>query len=202
MNWTSAATLAAALQAVTSIIDSHILSKRMPGLQVFLLLSGITLFTAGLLVSLIYPFPASVSLLPTLAAIAGALIRTVGLVITFYNAKQKIGALAHTMLPSSKRDTADCSGKDTRYIGIAINEMLRKMELQGIKRQDIEAKLIGGANMFSAFKSSISEDNISCAREELKKEGIKLAGECIGGSQGRSVEFSVASGIVTVKTKF
>jgi drug/metabolite transporter (DMT)-like permease len=89
LNWTSAATLAAALQGVTSIIDSHILSKRMPGLQVFLLLSGMALFIAGLVVLFIFPFPASVSLLPTLAAIAGAVIRTIGLVITFYNLQRE-----------------------------------------------------------------------------------------------------------------
>ena len=35
-----------------------------------------------------------------------------------------------------------------------------------------------------------------------KEEGIKVIGESVGGSIGRSVEFSVSSGIVTVKTKF
>ena len=91
---------------------------------------------------------------------------------------------------------------DTRYADTAIDEMLKKMEAHGAKKEFIEAKIIGGANMFSAFKSDISENNISYAKEKLKKAGVKLVGECIGGSQGRSVEFSVASGIVTVKTKF
>jgi len=36
----------------------------------------------------------------------------------------------------------------------------------------------------------------------MVKEGIALVGECVGGSQGRSVEFSVASGVVTVRTGF
>jgi len=56
--------------------------------------------------------------------------------------------------------------------------------------------------MFSAFESDIGKDNVSSAKEKLKKEGIKIVGEVVGGSQGRSVEFSVASGIVTVKVKF
>ncbi|MBU2436488.1 MAG: chemotaxis protein CheD [Candidatus Omnitrophica bacterium] len=91
---------------------------------------------------------------------------------------------------------------DTRYADIAIDEMLNKIAAQGAKKEFITAKLIGGANMFSAITSKIGEDNISYTRERLKKQGIPIVGECVGGSQGRSVEFSVASGIVTVKTKF
>jgi chemotaxis protein CheD len=134
------------------------------------------------------------------------------LVITFYDPKQKIGALAHTMLPARRmsfeaRDAknerrANPNSPDTRYADSAIDEMLKRIEAQGAKREDLEAKLIGGANMFSAFISKIGEDNISYAREKLKKVGILVVGECVGGSQGRSVEFSVASGVVTVKTKF
>lgn len=135
------------------------------------------------------------------------------LVITFYDPKQKIGALAHTMLPARRLSFEVCNSKDerrktnyespdTRYADTAIDEMLKRIEAQGVKRENIEAKLIGGANMFSTFKSDIGENNISYAREKLKKAGIAIVGECVGGSQGRSVEFSVASGIVTVKTKF
>ncbi|MBU0694650.1 MAG: chemotaxis protein CheD [Candidatus Omnitrophica bacterium] len=135
------------------------------------------------------------------------------LVVTLYDPKQKIGALAHTMLPArrmssesrnaenERRDTRYAS-PDTRYADIAIDEMLNKIAAQGAKKEFITAKLIGGANMFSAITSKIGEDNISYTRERLKKQGIPIVGECVGGSQGRSVEFSVASGIVTVKTKF
>lgn len=56
--------------------------------------------------------------------------------------------------------------------------------------------------MFSAFESDIGERNVLSAKQKLKNEGVKLFGEVVGGSQGRSVEFSVGSGIVTVKTKF
>ena len=143
------------------------------------------------------------------------------LVITFYDPKQKIGALAHTMLPARRmhalseaegsfelrnpkeeRRHTNPGSSDTRYADTAIDEMLKRVETEGAKREFIEAKIIGGANMFSAFKSDIAEDNISYARGKLKKLGIAIVGECIGGSQGRSVEFSVASGVVTVKTKF
>lgn len=132
------------------------------------------------------------------------------LVITFYESRLKIGAMAHAMLPSpvirgnpsvvSKK--AQYQQQDAKYIDIAIDQMLNKLEAGGAKRGNLEAKIVGGANMFSAFKSDISKQNVLTAKEKLKEEGIRIVGECVGGSQGRSVEFSVASGIVTVKTKF
>ena len=146
------------------------------------------------------------------------------LVITLYEPRQRIGALAHTMLPARRvsaplsrrgftgsfkahdpepeRRVTSHGLRDTRYADAAIDEMLKRIEVRGAKRQNLEAKIIGGANMFSAFKSNIGNDNILYAKEKLKSVGVKLVGECVGGSQGRSVEFSVASGIVTVKTKF
>jgi len=134
------------------------------------------------------------------------------LVITFYDPKQKVGGLAHTMLPARRmsgesRDLkferrANSESPDTRYADTAIDEMLDKLLARGAKRENLEAKLIGGANMFSSFVSKIGEENIAYAKEKLKRTGISIVGECIGGSQGRSVEFSAASGIVTVKTKF
>ncbi len=117
-------------------------------------------------------------------------------VVTLYCSKKKIGALAHTML-ALKSD-----GKDNRYVDVAICNMLKEMEALGAMRQYIGAKLIGGADMFAAFDLNIGEKNISNAREILKQEGINLIGEVVGGSQGRSVELSIASGIVTVKVRF
>lgn len=135
------------------------------------------------------------------------------LVITLYDPRLKIGALSHAMLPtrSASCDVRDASNtirntqyasRDTRYVNTAIDESLRQLNTFGAKRESLEAKLIGGANMFPALKSDIALDNISCAKEKLLKEGIRIVGEDLGGTQGRSVEFSVASGIVTVKIKF
>lgn len=120
-------------------------------------------------------------------------------VITLYDPRNRIGGLAHTMLPSQEPPV---DKSDARYVNIAIDEMLKKMQALGAVKENLEAKIIGGANMFSSFKSNIGEKNINSAKEKLKKENILIAGMDCGGSQGRSVEFSVSSGIVTVKTKF
>lgn len=131
-------------------------------------------------------------------------------IITLYDPKLKIGAMAHAMLPSrdevqttrKKEGCARYKKEDTRYVDAAIDEMLKKMGAQNPDRRNLEAKIVGGANMFSAFNSDIGEKNILSAEKKLKREGIKIAGKSVGGSIGRSVEFCVASGIMTVKVKF
>ena len=108
------------------------------------------------------------------------------LVITLWNPKLKIGALAHTMLPNRRsssvaRDSSDelripsyeshlaCrQAGDTRHVDVAIDEMIKQMETQGAHRADLEAKLIGGANMFSAFESDIGEENVLSAKDKLQ----------------------------------
>lgn len=122
-------------------------------------------------------------------------------VVTLYDPKLKIGGLAHAMLPSDSRATEHDS-RDCKYVDVAIAEMLREMTALGSRREDVEAKLIGCGNMFAVLNSDIGKENVLGAKEQLKKEGIKLVGESVGGSIGRSVEFSVASGIVTVRIKF
>ena len=109
------------------------------------------------------------------------------MVTTLFDPKLNIGAMSHSML--------------TAQISEHIDEMLSKLCSLGSSRGNIEAKLVGGANMFPALESNIGMQNVLSAKEKLKKEGIKLCGEAVGGSVGRSAEFCTASGIVTVKMK-
>lgn len=135
------------------------------------------------------------------------------LIITIYDPKHQIGALAHTMLHARRllfevrsseeeRRKTNPGLPDTEYADTAIDEMLKRMEILGAERKNMEAKLVGGANMFPAFGSDIGKENVSYTKKKLEEEGVVIVGECVGGSQGRSVEFSVATGIITVKTKF
>jgi chemotaxis protein CheD len=121
------------------------------------------------------------------------------LVITLYDPKLKLGSIAHPMLsPESRRSNTK---SDAIYIHTAIEQMLEKLLLRGALGERLEAKIIGAANMFSAFKSDVSRKNVASAKEKLKQERIRLVGECVGGSIGRSVELALDTGIVTVKTK-
>jgi len=122
------------------------------------------------------------------------------LVIVLYDNVSRNGVLAHAMLP--KRMHEDTVHEQAKYVDCAIDEMIKKMSVLGLHRKDIEARIIGGANMFTNLEPNIGKENIKSAKEKLKRESIHLAGELTGGTHGCSVEFDVASGIVEVTIKF
>lgn len=134
-----------------------------------------------------------------------ARIRTAGLGscvgVALYDRRRKIGGLAHVMLPDSKQ--ARGSVKLAKYADTAIPELVRQMEALGAMRWDIVAKLAGGAQMFEHVSSDalkIGERNVEAVRIVLKRLGIPIIGEAVGGRVGRTVELDLEDGTYYVRT--
>jgi chemotaxis protein CheD len=104
-------------------------------------------------------------------------------------------------------DTAGDDKKNdemAKYVDDSIEAMVSGMKHLGANVNCMEARLVGGANMFPTWGADddIGAKNILSAKKKLKEHGIPLVGESVGGSIGRMVEFCVASGIMTVKITF
>ena len=111
----------------------------------------------------------------------------------------KLGALVHIMLPVNME-----AGRKTpmKYADTGIRETLRLMESKGASRNRITAKIAGGAKMFEVGSSSlgnIGQRNIESVHINLKKEGIRLLKEDVGGSVARTLLFDVNSGLGCVR---
>ena len=78
MTWITAAITAAAIMAVVSIVDSHLISKRLPSLRAFLFPIGIMHITVGLIILNLYPLPAGTGTTPLMVAIGSGFIRVAG----------------------------------------------------------------------------------------------------------------------------
>jgi len=89
MNWASIALLSAATYAVVNIIDSHLLSRRMPGLRALLLPIGCFHLVYGLLIFWIFPLPTGIGVWPILVAVASGLFRTTAAIVLLYNLKRE-----------------------------------------------------------------------------------------------------------------
>jgi chemotaxis protein CheD len=123
-------------------------------------------------------------------------------VITLYDPFLKVGAMAHPMLPIYGGAFDE---NPLHYVDSAIDAMLDVMEGRGALRKRIEAKVVGGANMFKVYdkgSESVGASNIESAMKKLKYEDIRVAANDTGGNVGRVVFFDINSGIVEVKTRF
>ncbi len=135
----------------------------------------------------------------------GHILRSVGIgsciVITLYDSVKKVGAMAHPMLAENITKKTDNS---LRFVGPAIDAMIRELRKFGGAKDRLEAKIVGGANMFKVFDKNptgIGAQNIAAAIEKLEAEGIKIVATDTGENCGRSVAFDLSSGLVEVKTK-
>lgn len=82
MAWITFAIVSAAITGINAILDSHLLSRRLPGLASYLLPLGIFHFSVGFIMLLAMPFPAGAATLPIVAAISTGFIGGIASVIT------------------------------------------------------------------------------------------------------------------------
>lgn len=81
MFWISAAIISAAAAAVVSIIDSHLLSRKMPSLWSYLLPVGTTQLIMGIAALLFEPFPAGTSISTLLIALGAGLSGSLAIIL-------------------------------------------------------------------------------------------------------------------------
>mgnify|MGYP002154553581 FL=1 len=119
--------------------------------------------------------------------------------ICLYDPLIKLAAMIHIMLPLNM----EAGRQNTmKYADTGIRETLKQMEAKGASRARIVAKIAGGAKMFEVNGGSlgnIGQRNIDSVHLNLKKEGIRLLKEDVGGSVARTLLFDPSNGMACVR---
>ena len=119
--------------------------------------------------------------------------------ICLYDQQIKLAALVHIMLPLNMEP----GRKNTmKYADTGVRETLKMMESKGASRSRITAKIAGGAKMFEikgGSLSNIGQRNIESVHNTLKREGVKLLQEDVGGTVARTLLFDVSTGLGCVR---
>ena len=121
--------------------------------------------------------------------------------IALYEPRARIGGLAHAMLPRFEQGRIKTN--PARYVDTSIYVMIDEIIEKGGRRQNIHAKIVGGARMFATMgleTMDIGERNIESAKDTLKSEGIPIKGMDVGGNKGRTMSFDLTTGIIEIKT--
>ena len=121
--------------------------------------------------------------------------------ICLYDPMIKLAALIHIMLPLNME-----AGRKNpmKYADTGICETLREMERRGASRPRLTAKIAGGARMFDVggggSLGNIGQRNIESVHMTLKREGIRLLKEDVGGTTARTLLFDAATGQCCVRS--
>ncbi len=122
--------------------------------------------------------------------------------VTLYDQSTRIGGLLHIMLPDSTQFSNIT--KPAKFADLGIPLLVSQIRLRGGRLNSLQAKLAGGAQMFSGlnekFMLNIGERNIIKARQILKSLGIRIFSEEVGGNRGRTMILDTVSGQVLIRT--
>lgn len=133
--------------------------------------------------------------------------------IVLFDEQNSIGGINHYMLPAAPPESKKNSILPiTRFGEYAIKTLIQEMINQGASLKNLKAKIFGGSNVlnFSSKKDErkkdvqkkdalIGEENINFARKFLKKIGIPIVSEDVGGVSSRKIFFDTTNYKVFLK---
>lgn len=118
--------------------------------------------------------------------------------VCIYDEVLKLGGLLHAMLSNA----GDEHDNPYRYVDTGLAEMIQKLRVKGASPQRMKAKLVGGARMFGYNVTMSGDDigsrNVRQVKQVLRQYRIPLITEDTGGEVGRTIRFSMETGLVTV----
>ena len=118
--------------------------------------------------------------------------------VALYDVANKLGGMAHIVLPSS--DIQPGLHTPERFADTGIDILIDKFKLLGGCIATSYIKIAGGAKMFQ-FSSMTTLDiggrNIIAVKEALTKHGVKPTAEDVGGTNGRTFKIYIEDGRMT-----
>jgi chemotaxis protein CheD len=122
---------------------------------------------------------------------------------TFWSARLNTGALCHGVLPRCPQvwppDSSLTDGY--RFVDFSIRHLAQQFDALGARRDEIEVKLFGGADVLPAVrggKPTVGALNCQAATEVLAEEGFAVSASDLGGTRGRRIHFHTGTGVVLV----
>ena len=119
--------------------------------------------------------------------------------VILYDEPNRIGGLAHVMLPVKTREHP----LPGRYAPLAVEYLIASMVEAGAQPENLFARIVGGAAMFRdvlpAEGARLGDRNVEAVKAALAKASVPLRGEEVGGGNGRSVYFDAGEGSVLIR---
>ncbi|MDR1656003.1 MAG: chemotaxis protein CheD [Deltaproteobacteria bacterium] len=101
--------------------------------------------------------------------------------VCLHDRRLKIGGMNHYQHPKS-----GFFGLATNDYGdVAITALIYKLRRLGSRVEDLEAQIFGGGDIVGEKNGKTGIKNVKMARKILKKNGITIVSEDVGGTKGR-----------------
>lgn len=122
--------------------------------------------------------------------------------VTLYDPINKIGGMVHIMLPNSK----EIKNNDNvaKFADTGIPKLLQEVLKKGAKKNNIVAKMAGGAQMFNLSTNNnalrIGDRNIIATKKILQELNIPIKANDTGQNYGRTIILDLNTGGLLVRS--
>jgi len=89
LDWVTSTILSAAIIGIAIVIESHIISKRMPSFRAYLLVLGILVLLINVVLACLFPLPPNIGLWPLLMAVLSGITKAAAVIIMLYLMKKE-----------------------------------------------------------------------------------------------------------------
>jgi len=110
----------------------------------------------------------------------------------------RVGGTNHYLLPHWVGNGTS----SPRFGNVAVRCLIEKMLALGVQKQNLQAKVFGGACVIDAFHGRgdhLGTKNAELALKALRQEGIPVVADDVGGRRGRKVIFHTDTGVALVR---
>jgi chemotaxis protein CheD len=122
--------------------------------------------------------------------------------VAIFDTASRVAGMAHVLLPDSTISNSS-SFHEERFADTAVPKLIRDFQEMGGNLLSSSLKIAGGAALFNTGKINsqlnVGERNIIGVKAALKKLGIRIKNEDVGGNRGRTVKLHVLDGHMTIR---
>jgi chemotaxis protein CheD len=114
--------------------------------------------------------------------------------VCLWDPEARVGAMLHFLLPESRVNPDRAKKQPGTFADTGIPLLIQEAIQRGLNKKRCRAHLFGGAAVGAQGGLDVGKRNALAARRLLWQHGIFIHAEALGGTDPRTVNFSVADG--------
>ncbi len=107
-------------------------------------------------------------------------------VVALWDSESKRGGMSNFLYPFREKS----EGGTAIYGNVAVPYMIKMFLEEGAKEKNLQSQIFGGAAAELFESETVAHENIEIARKVLKRNGIKVISEDVGGRLGRKIVYN------------
>ena len=123
--------------------------------------------------------------------------------ICVYDPVARVGGMLHAMLPESSIDPEKAKARPAMFVDTGVPRLFRSCYRLGAVKERMLVKVVGGASSRADGEEDhfqVGKRNFTALRRLLRKNGVRLHAQDVGGGLSRTVSLRLEDGAVVVRT--